>query len=66
MNKFIKEQLDKSKITLPEYDQDTTELFIRRHAGNALATDLLVGYKYLVYVEDYIVHEPENFTLSAN
>jgi len=66
MNKFILEQLQKTKIVLPNYNDKTTQLLIRKSNGNTNSNDLEIGHCYSLYLEDYIIHEPDNFTLSTN
>lgn len=66
MNKFIKEQLNKTKILLPKFDDNTTNIFIPKSNNIVSSSDLLLGHCYLLYLEDYIVHEPAGFSLSAN
>ena len=72
MNKLTKEQLDKCQIVLPPYNDDSTELFIPRSSGAQAklvaqnASSFVVGQTYQIYVENYVINEPENFTLSAN
>lgn len=67
MNPFIKEQLKKTKIALPPYDDNTTELFIPRTLTSSMTIDgLIVDQFYQVYLAQYVVVEPEGFTLSAN
>ena len=66
MNKFILEELQKTKVNLPAYNNQTTELFIPKNNGLRSAVDIIVGHDYAVYIEDYIINEPSNFTLSAN
>jgi len=69
MNKFIKEQLDKCKIVLPAYNNDSTILNIPKNSGVARKlqdnTSIVVGGSYNVFIENYIINEPETFTLSA-
>lgn len=66
MNKFIKEQLNKTKILLPNFDDNTTSLFIPRSNSQISSSDLEIGHCYLLYLEDYVVNEPAGFTLSSN
>ena len=66
MNKFILEELQKTKVNLPVYNNQTTELFIPKNNGLRSTVDITVGHDYAVYIEDYIINEPSNFTLSTN
>jgi len=67
MNKFILEQLNKTSIIMPPYDNNTTELFIPKSGGTIQQSGaLMVGDKKVIFIEDYIINEPENFTLSTN
>ena len=59
MNKFIKEQLKKCRITLPEWDSTTTSLFIPLETVGVIPSNLK-----LIYIKNYILNEPPNFTLS--
>lgn len=66
MNELIKEQLNNVQIAkLPEFDDDTLKIFIPKY-DEAQENDVLLGYCYLIELEDYVIHEPSNFTLSAN
>ena len=66
MNKFIKKELEKCRIKLPEYDDDTTYLFIPRNEDVKNLEELKVNHFYLFEVADYIINEPPTFTLSVN
>lgn len=67
MNKFIKQELDKVKISLPPYNEETLTLVIPKQTSPQFtADDLQVGGVYVIHIEDYIINEPANFTLSAN
>lgn len=66
MNKFIKEQLDKCRIQLPEYDDNTTHLLINRNQDIVAIENLQVGGNYLFELADYVINEPPSFTLSSN
>lgn len=65
MNKIIKRELEKVRINL-EYNNDTTEIFIPKGNNQTITVDLKVNHNYNIYVEDYILNEPPNFTLSTN
>ena len=66
MNKFIKKELEKCRIKLPEYNDDTTYLFIPRNEDVKNLEELKINHFYLFEVADYIINEPPTFTLSAN
>ena len=68
MNPVIKRELEKVRIPLPEYDDNTTVLTIlRRGAEEQVKTfPIHVGKCYLIQLADYVLHEPPNFTLSSN
>lgn len=64
MNNVIKRELEKIKAPLPEYDDNTTLI----HIGMKKDPEpvFYVNKSYLVELQDYIVNEPPNFTLSSN
>lgn len=63
MNKDIEKELNKCKIAkIPEYSEDILEIVINKHSN----LDVLENHYYQVKLEDYIVHEPDNFNLSSN
>ena len=67
MNPFIKEQLDKVKIALPPYDDTTCEIIIPQTISQSMqSTGLQLNQVYQIYLAQYVVTEPEGFTLSAN
>lgn len=67
MNKFIKEELRKARVNVPPYDDNTTELIIlKSNSRFGLVKDLEIGHWYSIFVEDYVVHPSENFTLADN
>lgn len=66
LNKFIKKELEKCRIKLPEYNDDTTYLFIPRNEDVKNLEELKINHFYLFEVADYIINEPPTFTLSAN
>ena len=69
MNKYIYDQLQKVAIAdLPPYDQTTTHMVIPKkdvEQIEGLAT-FIPGHFYIVELEDYIIHPPENFSLHQN
>lgn len=70
MERKIFEQLKKCRINLPEYDINSTRLVIpiqgMQVSAPAPGVDLVEGGEYNIFIEDYIINEPPNFTLSAN
>ena len=63
MNKFVKEQLSKCNTVLPEWDDNTTKLVItgKKESVNKDHFDSIH-----IHIENYIINEPSNFTLSSN
>lgn len=65
MNKFVKQQLNKCRVVLPPYDDNTTHLHIPyqqlQPTTQFNSTDL-----FTISIKDYIINEPDNFTLSSN
>lgn len=59
MNKFVKEQLNKCRTQLPEWDDDTTEMIIS-NSHNIVNNS---GNLHIC-IENYIISEPPSFTLS--
>lgn len=68
MNKFIKQQLEKVKeCSIPAYNDDTTEIIIpRKTITEDKSEGMIIGHFYRIKLADYIVNEPDNFTLSSN
>lgn len=66
MNKFIKKQLDKCRIPLPYYDENTTHLIISKNENLKKLEELEIGHFYQIELADYVVNEPPTFTLSSN
>lgn len=66
MNKFIKQQLKKCRVVLPEWDDSTTHLLIECTTNHPAQETLNTDKEYLIEIKDYILHEPPNFTLSSN
>lgn len=62
MNKIIKRELEKVRVELPDYDDNTTSIFIPKSVKN----DIVIGSNYLIKVKSYIINEPPGFTLSTN
>lgn len=65
MNKFIKDQINKITIPLPEFNDDTIHFIIKKQ-GIKQINDFNVGDIYTIKVENYIINEPQNFSLSSN
>ena len=66
MNKIIRSQLEKVKVAkLPQWDNNTTFMVIKKGI-NKNPDSLEVGKYYLVRLADYVINEPEGFTLSTN
>ena len=64
MNKFVKEQLNKCRTQLPEWDDNTVEMVI---TGNSVVPSVIDDSGILhICIENYIINEPPNFTLSSN
>lgn len=63
MNKFIKEQLKKCKTKLPDWNDNTTELFISIKSKHS---DINQSGNLHIKIENYIINEPSTFTLSSN
>ena len=65
MNEVIKRELEKIHVPLPDYNDDTTHIVIpQRIVDNSPKFE--VAKSYIVSLEDYIIHEPQGFTLSSN
>lgn len=65
MNNIIKKELDKCKNILPEYDENTTYIFIPKQ-GNNKSIELNIGRYFIIKLAKYILYPPENFTLDSN
>ena len=61
MNNTIKKELEKVRIKLPDYNDDTIKMFIPK-GGNTFR----IGGTYLIRIPNYILNEPDGFTLSTN
>lgn len=68
MNPVIKRELEKIRAPLPEYDDSTTLINIPRKDSESTSAvrQFVENNCYLIELEDYILNEPPNFTLSAN
>ena len=65
MNKFIKEQLKKTRVELPDWDDNTTQLIITR-GDISTTSDIVINGVYTIKVENYILNPPPTFTLAEN
>lgn len=65
MNKFIKDQLNKINVPLPEFNDYTNHIVIKKQ-GAKQNDNLNIGEVYNIKIENYIVNEPPNFSLSSN
>lgn len=63
MNKFIKEQLKKCRIVLPDWDDNTTEMIISTKQQKSVINQ---SGNLHISIENYIINEPATFTLSSN
>lgn len=67
MNNIIKKELDKCKKILPEYDENTTYIFIPRQSTEIKKEIVLQrDFYYIIRLAKYILYPPENFTLDSN
>lgn len=68
MNNIIKKELDKCKNILPEYDENTTHIFIHKQNTDTqnLSISLNLDNYYIIKLARYILYQPENFTLDSN
>lgn len=62
MNDIIKNELEKIRVPMSNYDDSTEFISIPRFQKIGLC----LGKSYVIKVPDYIVHEPNGFALSAN
>lgn len=67
INSIIKKELDKCKNILPEYDENTTYIFIPRQSTEIKKEIVLQrDFYYIIKLAKYILYPPENFTLDSN
>ena len=64
MNKFIKQQLKKCRTTLPDWDDDTTQMIVSNRG--VTSNKVAKSGNLHIFIENYIINEPVNFTLSSN
>jgi len=66
MNNLIKKQLSKCRIAqIPQYDDDTIEIYIPKSVDISGA-EVELHNCYLIELENYIVNPPETFNLHEN
>lgn len=66
MNEIIKKQLSQVRPgILPYFDDNTTELIIKKSNGD-FNSDLTLNKSYIIQFENYIVNPPPNFDLHIN
>lgn len=63
MNKFIKEQLNKCRVKLPEWNDNTTEIIISNNNESSVVVNSGTIH---IMIENYIINEPNTFTLSKD
>ena len=61
MNRFIKEQLDKCRVHIPHYDENTTHIVIPK---DGIFTEEKEDKLEKIYIMRYIIYEPPTFNLS--
>lgn len=67
MNKVVKEQLGKCKVArVPQFDDNTTHIFIPKLSKGALPLDFQVRNYYIIEIADYVLNPGPEFTLAAN
>lgn len=68
MEKKIFEQLKKCRTRLPDFDIGSTHLIIPIQGTQVVEkqSELKEGHDYAIIIENYVLNEPPNFTLSAN
>lgn len=66
MKELIKNQLKKCRIaSIPYFDENTTHLIISKVTAQE-ESECLPGHYYLIELEDYVINEPSQYTLSSN
>lgn len=63
MNPFIKKELEKIRADTSSYNDHSEVIHIYKKEPSIT---LKLNHSYIVRLADYILHEPENFTLSKN
>ena len=68
MNPIIKKGLDKCNVVLPEYDDNTTHMFIPKKeiSHDNMNIMLELDRYYVIKLERYILFPPDNFNLDSN
>lgn len=64
MNKFVKKELEKVNDLLPYWDDSTTYIIINSESRAVSVFE--IGKKFTIKLENYIINQPPNFTLSEN
>lgn len=64
MNKFIKEQLQKIRVPMSDWDENSEVIYFYNNQSSEI--DFEIGKLYRIQLENYILNEPPNFTLSSN
>lgn len=66
MNKFTYRELNKIKHLIPiALDENTTHIVIPNSNG-VIQNTITLGSKFTIKIENYIINQPPNFTLSEN
>lgn len=66
MNLIIEQQLKKCKVaSIPYFDKNTTHLIIPKVTVQNEEV-CIPGHYYLIEIEDYVINEPPQYTLSSN
>lgn len=66
MNKFTHRELEKIRdLIQDEWDENTTHLVIQGLEDHN-NDELVIGSKFTIKLESYIINQPPNFTLSEN
>lgn len=65
MNSIIKQELEKIRAPISEYDDNSTSIYIYKTDSDS-KTPFKLGSIYRIELADYLINENSNFTLSAN
>lgn len=66
MNNIIKAQLERCSVAdIPPINDDLQHFVVKKKV-RLTASDLQVNHYYILELADYILNEPEGFTLSSN
>lgn len=67
---IIKKELEKCKVSLPNIDDNTYHFIVHKRdpiiQEETKEIELKQDYYYVIKLEYYILHPPDNFTLSSN